>query len=95
MSKRTHKHRCGYVPRPREPHRYHFLAILDLEIARLAMAEQRTCGLVFEHERPPDEATREEYRAAHLCPACGAHNTYVYKGRLKAGQGRKGERRQG
>lgn len=89
MRKRTHKHRCGYVP---NPNRIKGLSLLDsiiLSMEQVAMRAQRSCGYVWEHERPPDSVTGEEYRNRHLCPNCGTHNKFIYKGRLKAGQGRK------
>ncbi len=89
MRKRTHKHRCGYVPDPKRHKGVGFMDFLMLTMAQEDMARERPCGFVWEHERPPASVGEEEYRKRHLCPNCGTHNTFIYKGRLKPGQGRK------
>jgi hypothetical protein len=39
------------------------------------------CACVWRHQRPPDEAGEEEYRAAHLCPrGCGEEVRERYRG---------------
>lgn len=85
---KTHKHRCGYVPNPRNRRTVHIFDLLELDMAREALSRLPTCGYVFEHARPQgvDEQT---YRDAHRCPFCGTYATYVYKGRIPPGKGRK------
>lgn len=46
------------------------------------------CGLVFEHERPPQGTPHLEYQRAHECPGCGRVNTWRYDGRVPVGQTR-------
>lgn len=36
------------------------------------------CATIWEHERPPDDTSEEEYHRLHNCPECGRNQRRIY-----------------